>query len=85
MVNGNIGTRDKFFRLKVRLGAKKATIAIAHKILVSIFYILRDNVSYNELGEGYLTRYDKNRVLNKHVNGLERLGYKVVLVPNRET
>ena len=30
--------RDKFYRLKARRGYKRAAVAIAHKILVSIYH-----------------------------------------------
>jgi hypothetical protein len=37
--------RDKFYRR----GYKSAAVAIAHKILVSIYHMLSDNASYNDL------------------------------------
>src|SRR6201993_1836566 len=43
--------RDKFFRLKARRGYKRATVAVAHKILVATYHMLSHQVSYNELGE----------------------------------
>ena len=43
--------RDKFFRLKARRGYKRAAVAIAHKILVSIYHMLSQNVSYHDLGD----------------------------------
>jgi hypothetical protein len=38
--------RDKFYRLKARRGCKRAAVALAHKILVSIYHMLSQNVSY---------------------------------------
>src|SRR6202171_5852577 len=32
--------RDKFYRLKARRGYKRAVVAVAHKILVGIYYML---------------------------------------------
>ena len=32
--------RDKFHRLRARMGAKKAAVAVAHKILVAAFHML---------------------------------------------
>jgi len=43
--------RDKFYRLKARRGYKRAAVAIAHKILVSIYHMLSQQVSYNDLGD----------------------------------
>jgi transposase len=42
--------RDKFYRLKARRGYKCAAVAIAHKILLSIYHMLSRNVSCNGLG-----------------------------------
>lgn len=38
--------RDKFHRLKARLGAKKAAMAIVHKILVAVFHMLARTVDW---------------------------------------
>jgi transposase len=43
--------RDKFYRLKARRGYKRAAVAIAHKISVAIYYMLSQQVSYNDLGD----------------------------------
>jgi hypothetical protein len=55
--------RDKFYRLKARRGYKRAAVAIAHKILVSIYHMLSQNVSYNDLGDLYL---DKLNTHHRH-------------------
>src|SRR5262252_132849 len=44
--------RDKFFRL----------VAIAHKILVAIYHMLSQQVSYNDLGDLYLDKLNKNHL-----------------------
>src|ERR1700686_4019096 len=48
--------RDKFYRLKARRGYKRAAVAIAHKILVSVYHMLSQQVSYQELGDLYLDK-----------------------------
>jgi transposase len=42
--------RDKFFRLKARRWYKRAAVAVAHKILVAIYHMFSDRVSYTERG-----------------------------------
>src|SRR6267154_409106 len=71
--------RDKFFRLKARRGYKRAVVAIAHKILVSIYHMLSQQVSYNDLGDLYLDKLNKNHLTRNLVHRLERLGYAVTL------
>ena len=71
--------RDKFFRLKARRGYKRAMVAIAHKILVAIYHMLSQQVSYNDLGDLYLDKLNKNHLTRNLVHRLERLGYTVTL------
>jgi transposase len=71
--------RDKFYRLKARRGYKRAAVAIAHKILVSIYHMLSQNVSYNDLGDLYLDHLNKHHLTRNLVRRLERLGYSVTL------
>ena len=76
--------RDKFFRLKARRGYKRAVVAIAHKILVAIYHMLSRQVSYNDLGDLYLDKLNKNHLTRNLVHRLERLGYAVTLTLQQE-
>src|SRR5215472_12320798 len=71
--------RDKFYRLKARRGYKRAAVAIAHKILVAIYHMLSQQVSYNDLGDLYLDKLNKHHLTRNLVHRLERLGYTVTL------
>src|SRR5215471_12030575 len=71
--------RDKFYRLKARRGYKRAAVAIAHKILVSTYHMLSQNVSYNDLGDLYLDRLNAHPLTRNLVHRLERLGFEVTL------
>jgi len=76
--------RDKFYRVKARRGYKRAAVAIAHKILVSIYHMLSQNVSYNDLGDRYLDNLNKHHLTRNLVHRLERLGYSVTLTLQQE-
>jgi len=76
--------RDKFYRLKARRGYKRAAVAIAHKILLSIYHMLSQNVSYNDLGDCYLDNLNKHHLTRNLVHRLERLGYSVTLTLEQE-
>lgn len=76
--------RDKFYRLKARRGYKRAAVAIAHKILVSIYHMLSQNVSYNDLGDLYLDKLNAHHLTRNLVHWLERLGYTVTLTPQEK-
>jgi transposase len=53
--------KDKYYRLKARRGAKKAIVAIAHRILLGIYHVIKDGVDFRDLGEDYLTLRNKSQ------------------------
>jgi transposase len=71
--------RDKFYRLKARRGYKRAVVAVAHKILGAIYHMLSQDVPYNDLGDLYLDKLNKQHLTRNLVHRLERLGYTVTL------
>lgn len=73
--------RDKYYRLKGRRGPKRALVALAHKILIAAYHILRDGVPYRDLRDTYLDSLDQSRVTRTLVRRLERLGHRVILEP----
>jgi transposase len=64
-----------FFRLARRLGMKKAAVAVAHRILVILFHIIRDGSSFHELGDDYFDQLHPERAARRLMGRLERLGY----------
>lgn len=73
--------KDKYFRLKARRGARRAAMAVAHKILTAAYQMLAKDVGYTELGAAYLDQLSQQRVKDNLVRRLERLGYSVALDP----
>lgn len=71
--------KDKYHRLASRRGKKKAIVAIAHKILVISYHLIRDQVEYRELGVSYLDSRNKVRSERYYMKKLEGLGYNVLL------
>ena len=47
--------------------------------LRSPFYIMRDGVTYHELGADYFDRRHRDRTVRRHVRQLEVLGYRVTI------
>jgi len=71
--------REKYYSLRARKGAKKAIVAVAHRILKAVFHILKFDRPYQELGEAYLIQLNnKARVHSLHKQAA-KLGY--ILVP----
>jgi transposase len=76
--------KDKYHRLKARRGAMRAALAIAHKILVAAYHMLKKRVPYRDLGEAYLDRIDQTRTAANLRRRLERLGYAVSIIPRND-
>lgn len=75
----NTYLKDKYHRLKSRLGAKKAQMAIAHKLLVSAYLMLKHGIDYKELGPDFLDSRNPQRALQALVKRIQRLGFAVEL------
>lgn len=71
--------RAKFHRLAYRRGKKKAIIAIGHSITKILYHIIKERICYMEPESQQPTEQQKRKLLNKHLNALERLGYKIDL------
>lgn len=69
----------RYYRVKRHRGHKKAVVAVGHQILEIAFYVMRDEVVYQELGGDYFDRRHKERALRRYVHQLEALGYRVSL------
>ena len=69
----------KYYSLVGRRGKKRALIAVGHKILIMAYYILKTGTPYKELGNDYLNRRKKDKIVKNHVKRLQDLGYAVEL------
>ena len=69
----------RYYRVKRHRGHKKAVVATAHQILEISYYLLRDQVTYRELGADYFDRRDRDRTVRRNVKQLEALGFTVTL------
>lgn len=69
----------QYHRLVGRRGDKRAIVAVAHSILVTIYHMLGNGTNYQEPGDSYFDNRYKERVLQRTVKRIESLGYKVSL------
>jgi transposase len=75
---------SQYHRLASRRGKNKATIAVAHSILVIAYHLLRRRENYRDLGALYFDQRNQDRVRQRLVNRLQSLGYNVTLEPIKE-
>src|SRR4029453_490370 len=69
----------QYHRIKRHAGHKKAVVAVGHQILEIAFYVMRDGVTYCELGADYFDRRHTERAVRRHVRQLEALGFRVAI------
>jgi len=71
----------QYRRLATRRGQQRALVALGHSSLVMVYHILSRRVPYRELGPLYFDARNRQRVQQRLVQRLERLGYSVNLQP----
>ena len=69
----------RYHRVKRHRGHKKAVVAVGHQILEIAYYIMRDGMTYDELGADYFERRHADRAVRRHVRQLEALGFHVTI------
>jgi transposase len=81
---GAIRKRDSAFGARYRRimrhrGHKKAVVAVAHALLVTVYHVLARQTAYQEPGVDYYDRRHTQRVTRRAVDTLERQGFRVTL------
>lgn len=69
----------QFHRIAGRRGKKRAIVAVAHSILVMAYHMIQRKQPYQELDSNYFDKRDMQKVTNRLVGRLEKLGYEVSL------
>jgi len=73
-----------FHRVRARRGWGRAIFALAHKILVIAYSILKTGIPYQELGGDYFDKLHPERTAKRLVHRLEKLGLHVAVTPISE-
>ncbi len=74
--------KDSFFhaqyqRLVVRRGANRATVAVAHSMLIAIYNMLKNDIPFKDLGSDYYTTFNTEKKANYYLKKLQELGVSV--------
>jgi transposase len=81
---GAIHTRNSAFGARYRRvmrhrGHKKAVVAVAHALLVTVYQLIARPTAYQEPGADYYDRRHAQRIARRAVATVERQGYRVTL------
>ena len=74
-------TSDSFFsaqyqRISVRRGKNRATVAVAHSMLIAIYHVLRDGVPFVDLGSDFYAKFNKDKKIAACLKKLHDLGWQ---------
>jgi transposase len=86
MAHAAVRTKNSYFKaqyhhLAGRRGKKRAIGAVKHSLLVTVYFMLRDNKPYKELGADYFDKLNPQQRIRYHVRKLQQLGQEVELSP----
>lgn len=73
--------KARYHRLAARRGKKRAIVAIARSILVSIWHMLSRRMAYQDLGADYYDQRRKDTKVTYFTKQLAKLGFAVTLDP----
>lgn len=73
--------KGQYHHVASRRGKKRAIGAVKHSILVTVYYMLRDNKAYKDLGVDYFNKLNPQQRIRYHVRRLQELGQEVELSP----
>jgi transposase len=73
--------KDSFFsaqysRLVSHRGKNRATMAVAHSMLIAVYFVLCGCV-YKDLGADYYTQFNREKKINSHARQLSKLGINI--------
>ena len=56
-------------------------IAVAHTMLIAIYHILKEKGPYHDLGADYYSVINQEKIINRNIRTLEKLGVNVMIQP----
>lgn len=70
--------RARYYRLAKRIGRKRAIVAIAHSMVIAIWWMLSEDCDYHDLGADFYDRFNNTEAETRRlVRRLEHLGHHV--------
>lgn len=70
-----------YHRLAPRRGAKRAIVAVAHRMLTAVYHMLTKRQPYHDLGATYLDQRHKTDLIKRTVRRFAQLGYQLTIEP----
>ena len=68
---------SQYQRIAVRRGSNRATIAVAHSMLIAIYHMLKTGSAYRELGSEYYNQFNQEKKIQSYLKKLSALGWEL--------
>jgi len=65
----------QYQRICVHRGKNRATIAVAHSMLIAIYHVLKNNVAFRDLGSDYYDNFNREHKIKGYLKRLHALGW----------
>lgn len=72
----------QYQRIAARRGKNRATLAVAHSMLIAIYHILNDGVAFRDLGSDYYDSFNRDKKINGYLKRLKALGWEPEPMPD---
>ena len=72
----------QYQRIAARRGKNRATLAVAHSMLIAIYHVLSDKVAFRDLGADYYDSFNRDRKINSYLKRLKALGWQPDAIPS---
>lgn len=66
----------QYQRISDRRGKNRATLAVAHSMLIAIYHILKNKTAFHDLGSDYYDSFNRDRKINSYLKRLKALGWE---------
>jgi len=65
----------QYQRIAARRGKNRATVAVAHSMLIAIYHVLKNEVAFNDLGSDYYDNFNREHKIRGYLKRLQALGW----------
>ena len=72
----------QYRRISARRGKNRATLAVAHSMLIAIYHILKNKTAFHDLGSDYYDSFNRDRKINSYLKRLKALGWEPDAISN---
>ena len=71
----------QYQRIAARRGKNRATMAVAHSMLIAIYHILKNGASFRDLGADYYDNFNREHKIKGYLKRLASLGWSPETTP----